>query len=579
MKSKPNTSRKATKKSGRAEQPGLKSRLSDDEYLRFLTDLFSLGYTDEVRSHTASIQADPMAAMRFALFFKSLIDDNRILQTPQGDGRSFAGTADQGEAIALVIRCLDELEDFLVGLDEGTPLYILMDNHGRETTVEVGWQDPRAGMVSWDRCTVVVDDPVMAFAQAAFLFETSTYRYQPKPLEAAPPALYQYHPERFKAYRTYAEGAGKFYRQNVNPASGGLTLEQLNYLMRPATEELNRRSMLFPRKLKDSHPHPSLVMEAEYTLTAAYGRFVQAGRQIMDFPPALVAMLGDTDIDDIALDHINMPYAAQYLYFGPQAGLELEPGWLVDGAYVESRGVAGDMCFTVTAVPLDRSLSRDWYLFPEVVYSQDFVGEFRTMDLATAIDTVLAEKLHILHQSEAKRGGDITAVMEQHFDKEAVPFPQDLKLVDVSPTLATERLDSVARRHPVYRATLQLVVNALCYVTAYPDDMATVWPKATPVELVRLFLEGKGKEQQRAKSKLAALGYVPVHICGSHVAQVKALHVRVANQPGLHWRRGHWRNQAHGPARGLRKLIWVMPMMVGLKLGEEPERGHLYLVS
>jgi hypothetical protein len=131
----------------------------------------------------------------------------------------------------------------------------------------------------------------------------------------------------------------------------------------------------------------------------------------------------------------------------------------------------------------------------------------------------------------------------------------------------------------VYRAALQLVVNALCYVTAYPDDIATVWPKATPVELVRLFLEGKGKERQRAKSKLAALGYVPVHICGSHVAQVKALHVRVANQPGLHWRRGHWRNQAHGPARALRKLIWVMPMMVGLTPGEEPESGHLYLVS
>ena len=552
--------------------------LSGDDYQDFLADLLSTGYTDEVRSYTASIQADPLAVLRFAHCFEKLLNSARLVEG-QGDGCSWAGTPDQGAAIAAMLLALDELDDYLGGFGMDSSNYMLMNHHGGETNVELGWQDPRAGMVVWDRWAVAVADPVMLFAEVAVIIDAPGYKCELKPLEQTPPALYQYHPERFKAYRTYADAVGKFYRHQVDPISGLLTLDQTNQMMRPVTEELNSRSMRFPRKLKQDHPFPSLVMEAEYTLTTAYGRFVQAGRQIMDFPPALVAMLAKTDIDDIALDHISMPYAAQYLYFGPQAGLELEPGWLVDGAYVEARGVAGDMCFTVTAVPLDRSLSRDWYLFPEVAYAQDFIEEFRSMDLATAIDTVLAGKLNHLHQSQAKPGGDITAVVEQHFDEEQISFPQNLRLVDVSPALAAEREGKVVHRHPVYRAALQLVVNALCYVTAYPDDIATVWPEGTPVELLKLFLEGKGKAPQRAKSKLAALGYVPVHICGSHVAEMQKLETRVANQPGIHWRRGHWRNQAHGPARALRKLIWVMPMMVGLKAGEEPERGHLYLVS
>jgi hypothetical protein len=111
-----------------------------------------------------------------------------------------------------------------------------------------------------------------------------------------------------------------------------LTLEPLNEVMRPVNMELNRRSATFPRKLKDDYAQPSLVIEAECSLATAYGRFVQAGRQIMDFPPALTEMLSKTNVDDVPLNTIKLPYAFQYLYFGPQEDLQLEPGWSIDGA-------------------------------------------------------------------------------------------------------------------------------------------------------------------------------------------------------------------------------------------------------
>lgn len=33
--------------------------------------------------------------------------------------------------------------------------------------------------------------------------------------------------------------------------------------------------------------------------------------------------------------------------------------------------------------------------------------------------------------------------------------------------------------------------------------------------------------------------------------------------PNVHWRRGHWRHQAHGPRNSLRKDIWIEPTIIG----------------
>jgi hypothetical protein len=125
-------------------------------------------------------------------------------------------------------------------------------------------------------------------------------------------------------------------------------------------------------------------------------------------------------------------------------------------------------------------------------------------------------------------------------------------------------------------------VNALRYVSAYPDDTSTAWHEETPPRLKRKALLGKAKEQKRARSKLEALGYVPVHICGQQLASKIDTHVNPAT--GLrhvttHWRRGHWHNQAFGPGRSLRRLIWVMPVRVGAGDTKKGDTGRLYLVS
>jgi len=550
-----------------------RKRADESTNVESLIALLSHGYTDEVRAFTKGIQANPSAVTGFERLFNLLNAEGKI---------DWVGTESQQAAMARAEESAQELDDFLEGMTRPFETYVLVLNHGHEIIVETGWHDDVAGPVVWDRWASDVDDPVMAYADIGCLFNDPDYRCELKTAEKPAPPLYRYHPERFKAYRDYAEPVGKLYRQRVDPATGMLTIDQLNEIAQHMSIEMNQRSLRFPRKRKESHPQPSLVIEAEETLATAYGRFVQAGRQIIDFPPALTEMLAETDIDDIPLNSINLPYASQYLYFGPQPSLEIEPDWLVDGAYVEQRGASGDVRFTVTAVPHEQALSAQWYLFPEVEYTQDFVGEFRSMDLATAIDTVLSSRLAELMKRRAGTGGDITATLEEAATESGMALPAGVSVVDVSPTLAAVRDDITRRRHPVYKAALQLVVNALCYVAAYPEDIDTVWPEGTPDSLKQKALHGKGKEQMRAKSKLTALGYVPVHICGKRVAEQRTHQGIPAHAHGsvaTHWRRGHWRNQVHGPARSLRKLIWVMPVVVGSRHADEPEAGHVYLVS
>lgn len=542
-----------------------------DEHLTPLMALLENGYNDEVRAYTGSIQTNQNAVLNFENIFHILNFEAMI---------DWTGTPSQEVSMLQVENTLEEMERFLEGMD--CENYVTVTNHGNEATFEIGWLDRMAGPVVWDRWSRSIDDPVMAFADIGFMFDIKKYQCSPKQVEKTDPPLYRYHPERFKAYRDYAEPVSKFYRQKVEPSSGMLTVGQLNEIMLTMISELNRRSMAFPRKQKGSHPESSFVIEAEETLATAYGRFTQAGRQIMDFPPALIEMLARTDIDDIPLNSIRLPYASQYIHFGPQKDLELEPGWFVDGAYVEQRGVSGDVRFTLTAIPHDHSLSRQWYVFPEAEYTQDFVGDYRLMDLSTAINTMLSDRLDSLKVQQTRKGGDITASVQNELSMSGSSIPDGMRIKDITPKMAVIRNDITHRRFPTYRAALQLVVNALCYLAAYPDDIDTVWPEGTPTSLRKKAENGKGKEQTRAKSKLETLGYVPVHICGKRVAKQHSVHEIYSHQHGhksTHWRRGHWRNQSYGPGRTLRKLIWVMPVVVGANNNEEPEAGHIYQVN
>jgi len=66
-----------------------------------------------------------------------------------------------------------------------------------------------------------------------------------------------------------------------------------------------------------------------------YAAFEGTGQNIFDFSSAITSLFRETDVDDVPLATIQLPYRSLYAWFGVQQDLDLwSGGYFVDGAYV-----------------------------------------------------------------------------------------------------------------------------------------------------------------------------------------------------------------------------------------------------
>lgn len=441
-------------------------------------------------------------------------------------------------------------------------------NQDQNITLEVGFIS-HGFRCLWQRHSVYVDDPVMAFCLLMIVDdENLAFKAEPIRREWQKPKLYRFHPERFKSHRSYLPSMNELYKSFIRPDSGVMTLDQLNKATNVIVQSVNEKMMDYPVVDRLNYNAGSFVIESEMALSTAYSRFNASGRQIFEFGPELIEMLHQTDVDDVVLADIKLPYKAQYLYFGPQDNLVLKNGWLVDGAYIESRGDDGKFKFTLTAVPLNEEVSKIWFLEQEVFYSQDILGDYAEQTLKTIIEHLYAERID-----------DITKNKNEFEDNiKKLSTTSNLNVVSVKEENDKIRLQDQYARFPVYKATLKLIVNALCFISAYPDEVEEVWPSDVPKQKMDDNLSINKKKKQ--EDLLLKEGYRKVKVCGRSLFESIKKSGGSSGSVECHWRKGHWRNQPYGEGMSLRKMKWIKPMIIGAKgSGEEPKNGHIYDVS
>jgi|APLak6261699311_1056244.scaffolds.fasta_scaffold00140_21 hypothetical protein len=527
-----------------------------------LEKLLLISSPAEVRDLAKTITANTKLSEMFIKVFTFHTDEENIEWDDE-----------QGEIefLEMVGNKITAMDDFSLenGGDERTLGYALKAKcYGDDVLLEFIIIDKLVGNILWDTWEGKLKNPVIKIALAGFYFSVINYSYEIKKLGKKEPPLFNLHPERFKSYYDFSEDISKLYRHEVDQKTGIMTLEQLQKLTSKMIESCNKNMMSYPLvKRRDSQGNVNIVIDNVTGLSCAYGRYVQAGRQILKFPKELVELLKETDADDIPMNLIKLPYSSQYLHFGVQRDLEIEPGWFVDGMYIESLGEPGDLRFAITACPEDHSKMSEWFLHAEPFYEQSFYKDYRSVDIGTAIDMVFSNRI-----SELKN------VKKIDMSKSGLN-----NVVDVSEKNAEIRIANATRGLAVFKKAVEIGVNALCYVTAYPDDIYTEWPEGTPESLSKKADTLTGKQSLNAISKLRALGFTKVHICGRNLAEEmrKGKLEGSVKSKSEHWRRGHWRNQVHGTGRLLRKLIWVMPALIGRgskKDNVEPN-GHIYMVS
>jgi hypothetical protein len=284
-----------------------------------------------------------------------------------------------------------------------------------------------------------------------------------------------------------------------------------------------------------TRPGLSQQLATETQLALAWGQFVLNGRRTYELAPALAEELLHTDAGDLRLADIRFPAATFYLHFGSELGLTLprsdEPA---EGVFVLDSGRQGLRMVVVgrlapTASPSQRA-------------GESFALRFPPECLDDGVDQAVARAID--------------------WDQADLEAARAVLSARYAPGAGTGSVEHLQQRNAAAVAmvtrVLGLCVNALAYQTAYPGDQTMGWSDQAPQSLVAKSECGATpKERERAASKLKALGHDKRTLIGPQFQQAAA---NVARMP--HWRRGHWRNQPHGPQMSLRRLTWIRPTRV-----------------
>lgn len=396
-----------------------------------------------------------------------------------------------------------------------------------------------------------------------------------------PRAIWRYHPQR----QIEATPWGKSIQSVARRSTLSVSMDDLNQLGTAFTSELNEFFSTRPLRLRvEERPEKGRAYSRYGEMLIQVVSYLRAGKQIYDFPPVLTEMFRNTDIDDITLENVRLPYPSVYLHFGLQETMPMGDGWFAEGVYFtelrdESGGRHCNISIACCNKSFDRFLEFDRTLEPG--YSIAIGPDRQSMSLAEAIELYLSDKINYLKTDVANADKFAAEIAQQIADGLIPPHA-----VSVRSRNSQQELDCLLPRHESFLKLLRLAVNALIYLNAYPDDIETKWPDNTSPGKLRELAKAKDKKAKaRVMSELAKAGFTPVHLCGQRIqeqieAQRASVHEADKRMVSMHWVRGHWRRQAHGPGKSLRKIIWRMPLLRGTRVSPDDEPpGHIYLAS
>lgn len=375
-----------------------------------------------------------------------------------------------------------------------------------------------------------------------------------------------YHPNRYYNSRPFIKTLLSIYRQNAG--SGLPTMEVLNAISNSYVQFYNSAILELP--LED-RPSSASFITKEVSLFMHYANFYRNGRNIFHFQRALTTLLRQTEVDDVILDAIKLPYNAFYVHFGQQSDLNLwGQHYFVDGAYVSTATTESSSIFqillTTIRTDLDYSIKPNYILHPDRYYYFPLNLTEKGITVKTAINNSIAE-----HQPfTPKNLPDTTGTY--------VVDDRKVSVVDRGKFTSLEIAAEKKQGFPIFLEAIKLVINGICYLSSQHQEINTRFPDNAPKGLLeRLQRAQKPADIARTTRKLASMGYTKIHFCGDQI-QRDLDSLPTGRELSTHWRRGHWRDQAHGVKYSERKLLWIMPTIVRKDKGN-PLIGHIYDVD
>lgn len=287
------------------------------------------------------------------------------------------------------------------------------------------------------------------------------------------------------------------------------------------------------------------------------GQYILNGRQIFDIHDGLTEMLLHTDLGDCTLSGLRLPYDCFYIHFGKQD--EIKVPWDDDFEYVDGAFVA--------VTPWDPSDTS------EEAQKRYKVG----LSTVKKDGSGVAMPGYFIDFTPAEAGIPIEAAIETAIKRRKEHFFEGAVEGSVNYALAQSRAHHLDEGYELAKKALRLIFNSLFYLESLgtlPDETVG---RDVSAQLTAEWLAAKPDRRFKVKQKLNAQGYTVVKLVGTELTEA---YPSRGTREGVstHWRRGFFREQAHGPKLTLRKRIWVKPVVVNPGKGAVTEvPGHVYV--
>ena len=247
-----------------------------------------------------------------------------------------------------------------------------------------------------------------------------------------------------------------------------------------------------------------------------------SGRNIFTVNSHLFNLLSKSDIDTISLNTLKLPYQSLYIDFNSTfEGIE--------GAYISTGANSNE---PVDGISILFARSNCDIVEMEDRFTLHIPGDYIEDGSGNLIENIIEIFDYTL-----------TEKVESSFDYYALKVP------------------------------LTEVINILLYLSLPKKDIIEQYPSDVPTHLQNALKDADTKRRkEKAEQAIREAGFTKVKYVGQ---SFNTISTGTGAGKAIHWRRGHWRNQAHGEGMKLTKLLWIMPTIINADKGE-PIKGHIY---
>lgn len=364
------------------------------------------------------------------------------------------------------------------------------------------------------------------------------------------PKWAQFHPTRTLRTRPVLQAM----TSSLTIVDGNLQMEDFKRVEGARCQEANLHMLAFDRMAR---PHSLAIYQADTNACMAAFIHRANGGAIYTLPDRLVEEFDKTDCAEVQIGDIQLPFPNIFLSFTPPQPVYLADGAPVDGCYLVRQ--AGEYLFMLTArlngVDYPHSISLTCL---DPTFSLHLPAKAAEVCISDAIELGIKD----FFAANAPPEDDLSTKVES-------PDGTVSTIVDILAESRQRRIETFRSQEPIFRACLNIIVNAACFIAFRPDDICEAWAGEPPKEVVEAALDA-GATRSRRDRKRDALktiengDFTRIRICGRDLFQGHVQHGATSQgtSPRAHWRRGHWRRQRHGMGLTLVVLRWIRPTVV-----------------